>query len=136
MDPLIRILRLVDSDGSTVCYLYEATVRAKEKLRKLKESDGVKYFTILDLFDVRVEKNIIQPIHVLAATLNPKNLFDGGFFIETSIVVQTQESIVAIMVPPKDCDQFTAKIVEYRMRSPRLFNIKRKSMMKTNHPRI
>ncbi|XP_042495062.1 uncharacterized protein LOC122074294 [Macadamia integrifolia] len=41
MDPLIRILRLVDSDGSTACYLYEATVRAKEKLRKLKESDGL-----------------------------------------------------------------------------------------------
>ncbi|XP_042504771.1 uncharacterized protein LOC122081649 [Macadamia integrifolia] len=48
MDPLIRILRLVDSDGTTACYLYEATVRAKEKLRKLKESDGVKNFTILD----------------------------------------------------------------------------------------
>ncbi|XP_042510882.1 uncharacterized protein LOC122086211 [Macadamia integrifolia] len=86
IDPLIRILRLVDSDGSTACYLYEATVRAKEKLRKLKESDGVKYFTILDLFDTMVEKNIIHLVHVLAAALNPNNLFDGGLFIETNLV--------------------------------------------------
>ncbi|XP_042488518.1 uncharacterized protein LOC122068704 [Macadamia integrifolia] len=102
MDPLIRILRLVDSDGFTACYLYEATVREKEKLRKLKESDGVKYFTILDLFDTKVEKNIIHPVHVLAAALNPNHLFDGGLFIETSTVVQTQECIVAIMVPLED----------------------------------
>ncbi|XP_042502072.1 uncharacterized protein LOC122079561 [Macadamia integrifolia] len=134
MDPLIRILRLVDSDGSTACYLYEATVRAKEKLRKLKESDGVKYFTILDLFDTRVEKNIIHPVHVLAAALNPNNLFDGGLFIETNTVVKAQECIVATMVPQEDHEQFTAEMVEYRMRNPNLFNITGKSLMKTNHP--
>ncbi|XP_042499201.1 uncharacterized protein LOC122077346 [Macadamia integrifolia] len=136
MDPLIRILRHVDSDGSTACYLYETTVRAKEKLRKLKESDGVKCFTILDLFDTRVEKNIIHPVHVLAAALNPNNLFDGGLFIETNTIVQAQECIVATMVPLEDHGQFTAEMVEYRMRSPNLFNITGKSLMKTNHPRI
>ncbi|XP_042488520.1 uncharacterized protein LOC122068705 [Macadamia integrifolia] len=134
IDPLIRILCIVDSDGSTACYLYEVTVRANEKLKILKESDGVKYFTILDLFDIRMEKNIIHHVHVLAAALNPNNLFDGGLFIETSTVVQAQERIVATMVPLEDCEQFIAKMVEYRMRSPNLFNITGKSLMKTNHP--
>ncbi|XP_042519111.1 uncharacterized protein LOC122092871 [Macadamia integrifolia] len=112
MDPLTRILHLVDSDGSTACYLYEATVRAKEKLRKLKESDGVKYFTILDLFDTRVEKNIIHSVHVLSAALNPNNLFDGGLLIKTSTIVQGKKCIVATMVPLEDRDQFTTEIVE------------------------
>ncbi|XP_042504055.1 uncharacterized protein LOC122081134 [Macadamia integrifolia] len=40
------------------------------------------------------------------------------------------------MVPLEDREQFTAEMVEYRMRNPNLFNITGKSLMKTNHPRI
>ncbi|XP_042483874.1 uncharacterized protein LOC122064222 [Macadamia integrifolia] len=39
MEPIIRVLRLVDSDGATSGYLYEAIERAREVLEKLYEED-------------------------------------------------------------------------------------------------
>ncbi|XP_042487548.1 uncharacterized protein LOC122067779 [Macadamia integrifolia] len=39
MEPIIRVLRLVDSDGATSGYLYEAIERTREVLEKLYEED-------------------------------------------------------------------------------------------------
>ncbi|XP_042483477.1 uncharacterized protein LOC122063838 [Macadamia integrifolia] len=39
MEPIIRVLRLVDGDGATSGYLYEAMERAREVLEKLYEED-------------------------------------------------------------------------------------------------
>ncbi|XP_042483901.1 uncharacterized protein LOC122064255 [Macadamia integrifolia] len=39
MEPIIRVLRLVDGDGATSGYLYEAIERAREVLEKLYEED-------------------------------------------------------------------------------------------------
>ncbi|XP_042515358.1 uncharacterized protein LOC122089729 [Macadamia integrifolia] len=82
MEPLIRILRLADSDGSTVGYLYEAAERAKETLRKFVENDGGKYLTIMDLFQFRLEKNIIHHVHLFGALLNHSIMFGGRFDID------------------------------------------------------
>ncbi|XP_042483006.1 uncharacterized protein LOC122063348 [Macadamia integrifolia] len=136
MEPLIRILRLVDSDGSTAGYLYEATERAKETLRKFVEKDGGKYLAIMDLFQFRLEKNIIHYVHLFGALLNPSIMFGGRLDIDGTKFMNAQDFIMDIMVPLEDREQFMQEVIDYRMKSPLLFNMTGQTMMKTNHPRI
>ncbi|XP_042490308.1 uncharacterized protein LOC122070249 [Macadamia integrifolia] len=90
MEPLIRILCLVDSDGSTTGYLYEATERAKETLRKFVENDGGKYLAIMDLFQFRLENNIIHRVHVFGALLKPSIMFGGRLDIDGTKFMNAQ----------------------------------------------
>ncbi|XP_042483162.1 uncharacterized protein LOC122063528 [Macadamia integrifolia] len=136
MEPLIRILRLVDSDGSTAGYLYEATERVKETLRKFVEKDGGKYLAIMDLFQFRLKKNIIHHVHLFGALLNPFIMFGGRLDIDGTKFMNAQEFIMTIMVPLEDREQFMQKVIDYRMKSILLFNMTGQTMMKTNHPRI
>ncbi|XP_042487933.1 uncharacterized protein LOC122068136 [Macadamia integrifolia] len=136
MEPLIRIFRLVDSDGSTAGYLYEATKRAKETLRKFVKNDGGKYLAIMDLFQFRLEKNIIHHVHVFGALLNPSIMFGGRLDIDGTKFMNAQEFIMNIIVALKDREQFMQEVIDYRMKSPLLFNMTGQTMMKTNHPRI
>ncbi|XP_042521332.1 uncharacterized protein LOC122094800 [Macadamia integrifolia] len=118
MEPLIRILRLVDSDGSTAGYLYEATERAKETLRKFVEKDGGKYLAIMDLFQFRLEKNIIHHVHLFGALLNPSIMFGGRLDIDGTKFMNAQDFIMDIMVPLEDREQFMQEVIDYRMKSP------------------
>ncbi|XP_042499775.1 uncharacterized protein LOC122077957 [Macadamia integrifolia] len=136
MEPLIRIICLVDSDGSTTGYLYEATKRAKETLRKFVEKDGGKYLAIMDLFQFRLEKNIIHHVHVFGVLLNPSIIFGGQLDIDGTKFMNAKEFIMDIMVPLEDCEQFMQEVIDYRMKSPSLFNMTGWTMMKINHPRI
>ncbi|XP_042509188.1 uncharacterized protein LOC122084829 [Macadamia integrifolia] len=136
MEPLIRILRLVDSDGSTAGYLYEATERAKETLRKFVEKDGGKYLAIMDLFQFRLEKNIIHHVHLFGALLNPSIMFGGRLDIDGTKFMNAQDFIMDIMVPLEDREQFMQEVIDYRIKSPLLFNMTGQTMMRTNHPRI
>ncbi|XP_042521345.1 uncharacterized protein LOC122094814 [Macadamia integrifolia] len=135
MEPLIRIFRLVDSDGSIADYLYDATKRAKETLRKFVEKDGGKYLAIMDLFQFRLEKNIIHHVHLFGALLNPSIMFGGRLDIDGTKFMNAQEFIMDIMVPLEDREQFMQEVIDYHMKSP-LFNMTGQTMIKTNHPRI
>ncbi|XP_042497773.1 uncharacterized protein LOC122076517 [Macadamia integrifolia] len=136
MEPIILILRLVDSEGATTGYLFEATERAKETLQKFVEKDGVKYSIIMALLNSRLKENIIHHVHVLAAILNPAFMYAGRFKIETSRILEAQDFILETMLPPEEHDQFTAEMVEYRMKNPKVFSITGMSMMRVSHPRI
>ncbi|XP_042487780.1 uncharacterized protein LOC122068024 [Macadamia integrifolia] len=102
MEPLIRILHLVDSDSSTASYLYKVIKRAKEILRKFVENDGGKYLAIMDLFQFRLEKKIIHHVHVFIALLNPSIMFSGRLDIDGTKFMNAQEFIMDIMVPLED----------------------------------
>ncbi|XP_043695908.1 uncharacterized protein LOC122646418 [Telopea speciosissima] len=100
------------------------------------ENDGEKYLTIMDLFVARLEKNIIYHVHVFGVFLNPSTLYEGRLDVEGSKFMDAQDFILDTMIPQEDRAQFMKEIVEYRMKSPRLFNLTGQTMMKTNHPRI
>jgi hypothetical protein len=39
-EPLVKVLRLVDGDKPTMCYLYDAMDRAKEAIHRFYEDKG------------------------------------------------------------------------------------------------
>ncbi|KAF9625823.1 hypothetical protein IFM89_027311 [Coptis chinensis] len=72
LEPLIRVLRLVDGEGSTAGYLFEAMERAREEIKHRCDNDPIRYEQLWDLFDPRRDRNILHEVHALAAFLNPK----------------------------------------------------------------
>lgn len=79
LKPTVRVLQLVDGDGSTVGYLFEAMEKAKEAIRQLCGDDQDKYLQLWNLFEERHENNIIHPIHAAAAFLNPAYMCNDNF---------------------------------------------------------
>ncbi|VFQ86167.1 unnamed protein product [Cuscuta campestris] len=84
LEPLFRILRLVDGESSTSRYLYQDMELAKDELKKRVEKSRGKYEKILTLFDARRKENIIDPIHAFIAALDP-------FFFSNTNFKQTVE---------------------------------------------
>ncbi|XP_020098383.1 uncharacterized protein LOC109717117 [Ananas comosus] len=79
LEPIVRVLRLVDGEGSTSGYLYDAMERAKEAIKCRLGNNQNKFMRIWDLFDERRNGNIIHPIHAAAALLNPAYMCREGF---------------------------------------------------------
>ncbi|XP_052209245.1 uncharacterized protein LOC127812758 [Diospyros lotus] len=71
LESLVKILRLVDSDGSIVGCIYDAIERARIAIKKQCETNPIKYMQLRDLFETRQEENILHEIHAVAAYLNP-----------------------------------------------------------------
>ncbi|KAF9609156.1 hypothetical protein IFM89_013546 [Coptis chinensis] len=72
LEPLISSFRLVDGEGSTAGYLFEAMERAREEIKHRCDNDPIRYEQLWDLFDPRRDRNILHEVHALAAFLNPK----------------------------------------------------------------
>ncbi|XP_059637475.1 uncharacterized protein LOC132279503 [Cornus florida] len=79
LEPLVKVLRLVDGDGSTAGYLYEAMERAKETIKQCCCINQANYMQIWVLFEKRRIENVIHPIHAAAAFLNPTFMCSEDF---------------------------------------------------------
>lgn len=75
--PLVKVLRLVDGDGSTTGYIYEAMDRAKEAIKKIYDDKFEKYSLFWEIIDRRWNKNLHSPLHAAAAYLNPQFWYKG-----------------------------------------------------------
>ncbi|KAK1280266.1 hypothetical protein QJS04_geneDACA017688 [Acorus gramineus] len=74
--PLVKVLRMVDSEGATLGYVYEAMDRAKEAISKYYDGVSVKYEPYWNIIDKRWADNLHHPIHAIAALLNPHLYYD------------------------------------------------------------
>ncbi|KAK1278461.1 hypothetical protein QJS04_geneDACA017811 [Acorus gramineus] len=75
MEPLIKVLRMVDSEGGTFGYIFEAMDRAKEAISKYYNGEKAKYepyWTIIDKRWILLH----HPMHAMAALLNPHLYYD------------------------------------------------------------
>ncbi|XP_031258003.1 uncharacterized protein LOC116116042 [Pistacia vera] len=135
IEPLVRVLRLVDGDGSTAGYLYEAMTRAKVAIKERCNSEASKYERIWELFENRRVNNIIHPIHAAAAFLNPayfcsqnfredREMKDGINFIHENLLLIEEKH------------PFMREVQLYRSRPATLFTATAKTMLQTSHPRI
>ncbi|KAK6145420.1 hypothetical protein DH2020_022240 [Rehmannia glutinosa] len=135
LEPLVRVLRLVDGEGSTSAYLYEAMERAKEAIKQNCHHNQSKYMQIWTLFEVRRSNNIIHPVHAAAAFLNPAYMRSENFREDKEI----KEGIAYVLenlVSPDEKSGFLKELQLYRMKPSSLFTSTAISMLKTSHPRV
>ncbi|XP_042519158.1 uncharacterized protein LOC122092925 [Macadamia integrifolia] len=134
MEPIIRVLRLVDGDGATSEYLYEAMERAREVLEKHYEENH-RYDQILKIFNKRRDENILGIIHYAAAVFNPTYFFSERF----KKIPQMKDAIDFIgetVVPQDERREYYGQLAVYHMKSSTLFTPSAKMMMETSHPRV
>ena len=79
LEPLVRVLQLVDSDWSTAGYLYEAMEMAKKAIKQQCDSNQDRSMQIWELVNRRHTENIIHPIHAAATFLNPSYMCSEEF---------------------------------------------------------
>ena len=133
LEPLVHVLRLVDSDSSTAVYLYEAMEMAKEAIKKQCASNQDKYMQIWELVNWGCNENIIHPIHAAATFLNPSYSCCEKFKENNEIkdgICFILENLVAIA----EREDFMKEVQLYRNKVSSLFTITAKTMLKTSHP--
>jgi hypothetical protein len=89
-EPLVKVLRLVDSDKPVMGYLYEAMDKAKEAIRAYyvgKGSHGFQRQMLLwDLIDTRWTGMLHRPIHAAAIFLNPAFSYKCNFDFDGEVM--------------------------------------------------
>ncbi|XP_058754740.1 uncharacterized protein LOC131627905 [Vicia villosa] len=84
--PLIRMLRMVDSDEkSTMGFIYEEMDRAKEKIRLSFNGIAKSYNPLWKIIDQRWDKQLHRSLHAAGLYLNPILRYAPGFTIDNEV---------------------------------------------------
>ncbi|XP_058004517.1 uncharacterized protein LOC110644061 isoform X2 [Hevea brasiliensis] len=134
MKSVIRVLCLVECYGSTSGYLYEAMEMAKEAIKAQCIKNQNKYAEILDLF-TSLSNNIIHPMHLAAAFLNPVYMNSREFEVDP----QMERGIVFMLdtlVGNEEKEIFKGEVKLYLKKVPNLFTVAANQLLQTCHPCI
>ena len=72
VEPLVKVLQLVDGEKLAMGYIYEAMGQAKEQIRATYKGRVTKYGSIWDIIDYRWNNQFHRPIHAVGYFLNPR----------------------------------------------------------------
>ncbi|XP_020233452.2 uncharacterized protein LOC109813641 [Cajanus cajan] len=78
MAPLVKVLRLVDSEKKPAMgYIYEAMDKAKEAIMKSFNNNETKYKAVFEIVDRRWDVQLHRPLHAAGHFLNPEMYYDN-----------------------------------------------------------
>lgn len=120
VEPLVRVLRMADGDGSTLCYLYEAMDRAKESIKKTLNNEPLKFMPYWDIIDKRWAETLDNPLHAFSAYLNPYLFYHKLVKMDLE-VKNTIDKVKEKMVLEEDKKKFTLELKRYHTRDPKIF---------------
>jgi hypothetical protein len=72
VEPLVKVLQVVDGEKMAMGYIYEAMDQAKEQIRAAYKDRVTKYGPISDIIDHRWNNQLHCPIHAIGYFLNPR----------------------------------------------------------------
>jgi hypothetical protein len=72
VEPLVKVLRLVDGETLATGYIYEAMDQANAQVRTCYKDRVVKYGPIWEIIDNRWNNQLHRPIHAARYFLNPR----------------------------------------------------------------
>lgn len=135
---LIKILRVVDGDGSTMGYLYDGLNHARTTIRSLypNPSDEDKCMAVLGIIDKHWKDNLQSPLHAAAAYLHPK-LFYENIGTQDVEINGSLEKVFIKMAPEGKFKEIIKELIHYHGRDPKIFRGPiAMEFMQTSHPRI
>ena len=71
-EPLVRVLRMVDSDKSAMGFVYEAMDQVKEQIKAAYGDKRQKYIPLWRIIDEIWKKQLHRPLHAVGYYLNPR----------------------------------------------------------------
>eukprot|EP00253_Pinus_taeda_P007879 PITA_07879 len=72
VEPLVKVLRLVDGERLAMGFIYEAMDQAKEQIKRVYKDKVAKYGPIWTIVDERWNNQLHRPIHAAGYFLNPR----------------------------------------------------------------
>ncbi|XP_039169553.1 uncharacterized protein LOC104446843 [Eucalyptus grandis] len=129
LEPIFRVLCLVDGYSATFGFLYAAVEMADEAIRQIYETNVPKYQTLWEMFEVWRD-DISHPLYAAAAFLNPAYMC-GKKFIENDAMKDGMDFMLKILVGVEEKENFKEEMLCYRDKLPNLFA---KTVLRTSHP--
>nr|KYP44042.1 hypothetical protein KK1_034465 [Cajanus cajan] len=125
--PLVKVLRLVDSDEKSVMgFIYEEMDQAKERIQDSFRGDESSYIPLWEIIDQRWDKQLHRPLHVVGYYLNPILHYAPNFKVDWEVkkgFIDCMEKIVGdFEIIGKIDDQLENPIAQRALntKSPRL----------------
>eukprot|EP00253_Pinus_taeda_P013074 PITA_13074 len=72
VEPLVKVLQLVDGERLAMGFIYEAMDQAKEQIKRAYKDRVEKYWPIWAIIDERWNNQLHRPIHAVGYFLNPR----------------------------------------------------------------
>ena len=72
VEPLVKVLRLVDGERLAMDFIYEAMDQAKEQIKTVYNDRVAKYGPIWEIIDQRWNNQLHHPVHAIGFFFEPK----------------------------------------------------------------
>ena len=74
-EPLVKVLRMVDSDKLAMGFIYEAMDQAKEAIKEAYGGKRQKYMPLWRIIDERWNKQLNRPLHAVGSNFKVFKLY-------------------------------------------------------------
>eukprot|EP00253_Pinus_taeda_P001574 PITA_01574 len=118
IEPLVKVLRLVDGEKPAMGYLYEAMDRAKESIRAYyddKGDEGVQRQLLWGVIDERWNNTLHRPIYAARIYLNLAFSYACGFVFDAEIMDGFLTCVQRMVRSPAKRTEISKEIETYRM---------------------
>jgi hypothetical protein len=93
-EPLVKLLRLADSDGPSMASMYGELIGAKKSIMAVVENSEKDYLVITKAMDTKMKGRLDSPLHIAAYMLNPIYSYaDSSIFTDVEVVAAFMEVI-------------------------------------------
>ncbi|KAM0863341.1 hypothetical protein ACQ4PT_044662 [Festuca glaucescens] len=91
-EPLVKLLRLADSDGPSKVTMYGELLSTKKAIMAAVENSEKDYLMIIQAMDMKMKGRLDSPLHIAAFMLNPKYSYaDSTIFSDVEVVAAFME---------------------------------------------
>ncbi|XP_050222802.1 uncharacterized protein LOC126672894 [Mercurialis annua] len=127
--PLIRLLRLVDSDEKpSLGYVYEGMRRARKAIKHMFKKKKSLYAPYIKILDERWDKHLRKKLHVAAYFLNPAFIYEPNFCNK----VEVMSGLLDILDSKGVCSDGKEAIKEIKLYRDRLGSFSRQITLTTS----
>ncbi|KAF9607684.1 hypothetical protein IFM89_038155 [Coptis chinensis] len=131
VEPLIKVLRMVDGEEATVGYLYEAMQRSKDSIATFYKNEESRYKVYWAIIDARLKKQLHNPL--MAAAGLSHLYFDKLVKHDDKADKGVMEALKK-MVPPEDHEAFSDQLADYIPLQANIFTPFARSLLHKKHP--
>ncbi|KAF9592562.1 hypothetical protein IFM89_015775 [Coptis chinensis] len=133
VEPIVKLLRMVDGDECTLGYIYEGVIRVKESIKMILNNDKDKY----DLYLTIIERKQIQrphsPVHAKLKYLNPKFYYEKVVKMDNEIR-DGMSKVRQKLLTSEERKTLTEDISFYHARHSKIFNPMAVDALSNIHP--
>ncbi|KAF9587997.1 hypothetical protein IFM89_006876 [Coptis chinensis] len=134
VEPIVKLLRMVDGDECTLGYIYEGVIRVKESIKVILNNDKDKYDPYLAIIERKRIQRLHSPIHAVAAYLNPKFYYEKIVKMDNEIR-DGMSKVRQKLLTSEERKTFTGEITFYHARHSKIFTPMAVDALSNTHPR-